>query len=213
VLLVAHDLAQSSSERTLQSLYLDPLFQRFLAHKGRIYDASGEFTLLIDIKSAEGPTYQALRALLVSYANRPNGQGFLTRTVRGVTEPGAVTTIVSGGVVAADVEAEWERYVGIDGRSTDLDSTRPASVMPLISERWGQLFTWDGRGAMPAAERAKLKAFVDAAHLKGRRVRFWATPERPAVWQELLGAGVDLINTDDLARLAAFLRARPLPVP
>jgi len=41
-------------------------------------------------------------------------------------------------------------------------------------------------------------------------IRFWATPdiagkERDAVWTELLEAGVDLINTDDLTGLRAFL--------
>jgi glycerophosphoryl diester phosphodiesterase len=39
-------------------------------------------------------------------------------------------------------------------------------------------------------------------------VRFWATPESPAVWGELVDAGVDLINTDDLAGLREFLRGR-----
>jgi hypothetical protein len=36
-------------------------------------------------------------------------------------------------------------------------------------------------------------------------VRFWATPEKVAVWEELRAAGVDLINTDQLADLRRFL--------
>jgi hypothetical protein len=36
-------------------------------------------------------------------------------------------------------------------------------------------------------------------------VRFWATPEKPEVWRELLKAEVDLINTDKLAELREFL--------
>ncbi|MEQ9407329.1 MAG: hypothetical protein RIK87_06360 [Fuerstiella sp.] len=44
------------------------------------------------------------------------------------------------------------------------------------------------------------------AHAADRRVRFWATPDKPAVWQALNKAGVDLINTDDLSGLAKFLR-------
>jgi hypothetical protein len=46
------------------------------------------------------------------------------------------------------------------------------------------------------------------AHAKGCRVRFWATPDNPAVWQELLDAGVDLLNADDLAGLEQFLRSQ-----
>ena len=46
------------------------------------------------------------------------------------------------------------------------------------------------------------------AHDRGRRVRFWATPEKPALWQELFDADVDLLNTDDLPGLANFLQTR-----
>ena len=45
-----------------------------------------------------------------------------------------------------------------------------------------------------------------------RKLRFWATPDRPgparaALWRELLAAGVDLLNTNDLGGLRAFLTA------
>jgi Glycerophosphoryl diester phosphodiesterase family len=50
---------------------------------------------------------------------------------------------------------------------------------------------------------------VETAHANGQRVRFWATPEqspqREAVWQELLAAQVDYINTDHLQALQDFL--------
>jgi len=58
------------------------------------------------------------------------------------------------------------------------------------------------------AERDKLRSLVAQAHERGRRLRFWATPEQESVWRELLAADVDLIGTDDLPRLAKFLQAR-----
>ncbi|WP_342618260.1 hypothetical protein [Beutenbergia cavernae] len=63
---------------------------------------------------------------------------------------------------------------------------------------------------MPAGERDALHAYVAQAHDAGYRVRFWNTPDaagpaRDAVWAELRDAGVDHINTDDLAGLEAFL--------
>jgi hypothetical protein len=66
---------------------------------------------------------------------------------------------------------------------------------------------------MPEAERGKLQAYVAEAHANGYRVRFWATPDMPgdareAVWTELADAGVDHVNTDDLAGLQQFLSAR-----
>ncbi len=47
-------------------------------------------------------------------------------------------------------------------------------------------------------------------------MRFWATPDlagpaRDALWAELLAAGVDYLNTDDLAGLEAFLDAAGRP--
>ena len=64
---------------------------------------------------------------------------------------------------------------------------------------------------MPDAERTKLRELVAKAHKQGRKVRFWATPESPAVWKELLAADVDFLNTDRLADLATFLRDNDPP--
>ena len=61
---------------------------------------------------------------------------------------------------------------------------------------------------MPSDEKLKLKKIVGQAHGKGRRVRFWATPESKAIWQELYDADVDLINTDRLEELQKFLASQ-----
>ena len=61
---------------------------------------------------------------------------------------------------------------------------------------------------MQKAERDRLHSIVEQAHDRGRVVRFWATPDSPALWRELRAAGVDLINTDKLAMLRDFLLKR-----
>jgi hypothetical protein len=38
-------------------------------------------------------------------------------------------------------------------------------------------------------------------------VRFWAAPDRLSAWQALYAANVDLINTDNLAGAAEYLRS------
>ena len=58
---------------------------------------------------------------------------------------------------------------------------------------------------MPEEERGKLRGIVEKVHAQGRRVRFWATPEDPTVWAELVAAEVDHIGTDELDRLRTFL--------
>lgn len=207
-LLVAHDLIDAKPGRTLESLYLEPLSQ-LIKGKGRsVYPGwNGTFQLLIDIKSEGEATYAAIEKALAKYPQ------LMTRYQNGKVHPGPVVAVISGNRPLATMKAADKRFSFYDGRSTDLNSGMPASLMPLVSENWTKLFTWQGIGPMPASERAKLVAYVEQAHAAGYRVRFWATndiagPARDALWGELLAAGVDHINTDDLAGLEAFLNSR-----
>ena len=58
---------------------------------------------------------------------------------------------------------------------------------------------------MSPAEKQKLQTLVKRAHDQRRKIRFWSTAESEAMWKELLGAGVDYINTDKLDELQRFL--------
>jgi hypothetical protein len=205
-LCVAHEPNAVRPERTLQSLYLEPLRQRVQANGGQVYRAGARFLLLIDLKSAAEPTCRRLHDVLTQYAD------ILTRFDTQGRREGAITVIVSGNRPLELMRAQPVRYAGYDGRLTDLDSDAPAALIPMLSDLWGRHFTWRGEGGMPAPERQKLGEIVQKAHAKGRVVRFWATPDAPspardAVWRELLAAGVDLINTDDLQGLQEFLLA------
>jgi glycerophosphoryl diester phosphodiesterase len=208
-LLVGHDPADLVPGRTLQKLYLDPLLARAAAHHGRIYpDRRASVQLLIDIKNTGAATYTELDRVLRGY------RLLLTRYAHGRVTEGAVTAVISGDRPRELMAAQPVRYAFYDGRLADLGTGAPASFMPLISDNWSTLFTWMGDGPMPAAERARLRDIVSTAHRDGQRVRFWATPDTPgpqraAVWRELVAAGVDHLNTDDLAGLEDFLRAGP----
>ena len=135
-----------------------------------------------------------------------NGSNTLHRTDGKHTEK-AVTVIISGDRPIFEIEKSEPRRAGIDGRLSDLDSEKSADLLPLISDNWTNHFRYRGVGVMPNAEREKLQSIVARAHDKGRRIRFWATPESPELWLELRAAGVDLIGTDDLEKLSAFLRS------
>ncbi|MYR43505.1 phosphatidylinositol-specific phospholipase C/glycerophosphodiester phosphodiesterase family protein [Streptomyces sp. SID5910] len=208
-LLVAHDPEDLDPARTLESLYLDPLAARVRAHHGRVYRGDRRpLQLLVDIKTEGAATYLELDRRLRRYRH------LFTTYAHGRVHPGAVTVVVSGDRAArAPMAAQKTRPAFYDGRLTDLGTSAPASFVPLISDNWTLNFTWQGVGAFPEAERSKLRDIVGAVHARGQRVRFWATPDLPgaardAVWGELLAAGVDHLNTDDLAGLEAFLDAR-----
>jgi len=205
-LLVAHDPVDLDPARTLESLYLDPLAARVRANHGSVYrDHRRPVQLLIDIKTEGSSTYLELDRHLRRY------QHLFTTYAHGRVHPGAVTAVISGDRAARPpMESQTARRAFYDGRLADLDSAAPASFIPLISDNWTLNFTWAGVGAFPDAERQKLRGIVRTAHQRGQRVRLWATPDlagpaRDAVWTELLAAGVDHINTDDLAGLEAFL--------
>ena len=207
-LLVAHDREDVDPSRTLESLYLQPLADRVRREGGRVHRGyDGVFQLLIDVKSEAGPTYAAVHEALAEHRR-------IMSTFRdGRVRQDAVTAVISGNRDLPAMQAQRVRYAGYDGRMGDLGSGLPASVLPLLSDNWTTYFSWQGIGPMPADQRAQLHDLVDRAHAAGYRVRFWATPDIPgaardAVWAELLDAGVDHLNTDDLAGLEAFLRAR-----
>lgn len=205
-LLMAHDLDQVQPGRTLESLYLRPLADRVGAEGGSVYRGWHQtLHLLIDVKSDATPTYRAIDAALA-----PHGDLLTTFTgdhVRG----GAVTATISGNRDLPAMTAQKVRHAAYDGRLTDLNSPAPVSLIPLISDNWTTTVTWNGVGAMPAAQRARLREIVATAHADGRRVRFWETPDDPgaarfSVCREELAAGVDMLNTDHLTDLATFLR-------
>lgn len=199
-LLVAHTSLELSKEKTLEGLYLRPLAEIVKKNGGRVYPKGPTVTLLVDIKNKGAEAYATLDKLLAKYGD------MLSQTREGKYEERAVTVIISGDRPVEKIKASEPRYCGIDGRLSDLDSTVAPDLMPLISDNWGNHFKYRGQGEMPAEEKKKLAEIVAKVHAKSRRLRFWATPESPALWKELKAAGVDLIGTDQLEKLAEFLR-------
>ena len=208
-LLVAHNRLGVRPDRTLGSLYLDPLRERADANGGRIYPGGPTLVLLVDLKTAGETTWPAVRDVLKAYAP------ILTSWTDGKKQERAVTVILTGDVPRAAVAADSAaaaavRYAACDGRLPDLDASPPPPVdlVPLVSSGWRKTFAWRGAGPMPEPDRRKLRELAAKAHAQGRTIRFWAAPDNAAAWAEQQSAGVDLINTDDLKGLRAFLTVR-----
>jgi hypothetical protein len=205
-LLIGHTEGDLDPTRTLESLYLDPLAALVKANHGSVYRGYRRpLQLLIDIKTEGSSTYLELDRHLQRY------QHLFTTYAHGRVHPGAVTNVISGDRAArTPMEAQTVRRAFYDGRLTDLGTSAPASFVPLISDNWQLNFTWLGDGAFPDTERQKLRGIIGQAHARGQKVRFWNTPDlagpaRDALWSELLAAGIDYFNTDDLAGLETFL--------
>ncbi len=198
---VGHHELELTPQRTLELLYLRPLRERVRGNGGSVYGDGKPIMLLVDIKRDGPAAYKTLGRLLNEYRDIVSGVEdgrFRTR---------AVDVVISGDRPKTLIADDARRRAGIDGRLSDLDSELPADLMPLISDRWSSHFRWRGEGDIPPQEREKLRSIVRRAHESGRRVRFWATPESESLWRELIAAGVDHINTDQLDRLQGFLSA------
>ena len=200
-LLVAHTRRELSPDRTLRGLYLEPLHQRLKKNNGRVHADEPGFTLLIDIKNNGEETWRQLNQMLSEY------EDMFSSVKDGEFHSGAVHVVVSGDRAWDVIAATSPRFAGVDGRISDFGGGHPVHLMPLVSDNWRRHFRWRGKGEFPEAERTKLKQLVQQAHDENRRIRFWASPDTPEMWQELNAAGTDLINTDDLPGLSQFLRS------
>jgi hypothetical protein len=205
-LLVAHDRDSVVAGRTLERLYLDPLRERARRHGGRVYADGTPLLLLVDVKSDSTATWPVLERVLARYDD-------LVTAFRGDTVvERAVLAVVSGNRAIGAMRAAPVRHAAVDGRLADLGrgpAGDPPSLIPLVSDTWERITKWKGNGPMPGDVPAALARAVSRAHAEGRRLRFWATPDRPVVWRLLVDAGVDLVGADDLDALRDFLLRQP----
>ncbi len=198
-LLVAHSRSGLNPERTLDRMYLEPLVQRVKDNHGSVYPRSAPFTLLIDIKENGNGIYSLLKEKLHHFA--PTWTHFSGTNVT----PGAITVVLSGDRPTELVKADTDRDCALDGPIEALEQNWPPTLAPLVSDSWGPTFSWRGNGSFPSDQQGRLTRLVQQAHAQGRRLRFWAVPDRPEVWGVLHRSGVDLVNTDRLPQLRDFL--------
>ena len=204
-LLVAHNQRDTKPERSLESLYLEPLRRHFSTQSN---DSTRQtFWLMIDVKSDSVSTYRKLHSVLKKYQDMIAEVSDLPpKQTEWKNLP--VRVVISGNRAKQEIIDEQPRLAGIDGRLADLESGLSQRAMPWISDNWRSHFTWRGENEFPAEEQERLRKYVRQAHQKGRLLRFWATPDSPNFWDALLDAGVDLINADDLPGLNKYLRQR-----
>ncbi|AKU16634.1 hypothetical protein [Luteipulveratus mongoliensis] len=192
---------------TLRRDYLDPLRAIVRRNGHAVYPGWHRgFRLLIDVKSDGPAAYPVLQQQLAAYPE------LITSWKQGHRRQRPVTAVLSGTLANIVKPTRETRWFGFDGRIANLPVGSTAEQIPLVSDNWVNHFSWFGVGPMPADQRAKLHSQVAGLHADGYEVRYWNTldsagPAREAVWRELLAAKVDVLNTDDLAGLQAFLLA------
>ena len=76
----------------------------------------------------------------------------------------------------------------------------------MISDYFGKYSKWKGNGPIPERDERKLRAIIDEAHKRGKKVRFWAFPDTPTAWKTAVSLGIDFINTDHPADVVEYFQ-------
>lgn len=190
-MLVAHNKKDIRSHRTLQSLYLLPLLSELKKDKSR------KVKLLIDIKE----NYKASLQVLIKQL-KPL-QKFLVSTQKFNNQ---LTILISGN---RPPPAEYKNYPDFIYFDDDLqmkhDSTewRRVGQVSLSLQNYTR---WKGDTVLNKHDSEVVQKVIDSVHNAGKTIRLWAAPDTRLSWKTQMHLGVDLIGTDELQELAAFIK-------
>jgi len=220
---VGHEPAALTNARTFDSLYIHPILDTIRrqnpntsftgAGVGRngVYDTSGGQTLylFVDVKTDGATTWP----YVVKALQPLRSANYLTKWDGKTIQPGPVTVIGTGNTPLNQVQGVAPRDFFFDGPLATLNSTNITSdVSPIASTDFLLQFGAVRNETFSAAQLATLEQQVAVAHSRGIQVRYWDQPGWPigtrnAIWRTLWGAGVDLLNVDDLEGAANFWQA------
>ena len=194
-LMVAHHRNEIVAGKDLEVLYLKPLSEKIQQFDGSVYENPKlQLTLMIDLKT-EGIT--TLNAIVEKLAKYPH-----------LTACDNLKIMISGSVPDPKKWTQYPDYIYFDGRPGIPYTPDQLQRIAMISTGFKGHAKWDGRGKISDQERKKISALVDDAHAKGKKFRFWATPDFAEAWKELMRLNMDVIVTDDVTALAEFLKAQ-----
>jgi hypothetical protein len=157
------------------------------------------FLLMIDLKTNGEQTYEALIKVLGKHEKLLCSQ-----------QACPVKIFLSGQRPLKTMITEAYKGIGIDGRPDDLGKQYSVELMPVISDTFKNWSAWNGKQPIEVQDLQRIKALAHRVHAEGKKLRLWAIPDNEVAWSALLDAGVDLINTDRLPELNAFLKSKGL---
>ncbi|KAH8826723.1 hypothetical protein DL96DRAFT_1211087 [Flagelloscypha sp. PMI_526] len=216
-LLVGHSNKGLSADRTLSSLYLEPI-KSLLDHcksinngtKRGIFDVAPTLplTLYIDFKSDGTSTFPVVNQTLSALRDA----GYLTtyNANQGSSPPqySQLTIIATGNAPLSMIQALNPRDIFYDAPLDDIgNNAYQPSLSPIANGAFKKLI---GASWLPGGKgKGKIANLIQQAHAKGIQTRFWGTPTIPVwarnrVWSILLEAGTDWLNVDDLPAAVAF---------
>lgn len=195
-LFVAHNAKDMRPERTLSSLYLNPLLSQIRKNQGTVYPNSRDtLQLLIDLKTPARETMPGLVKELAKYEDL-------------LVPKGLVKIVLSGNVPSPSEFSEYPPYIFFDGRPEVAYTPAQYARIGLISQAFGHYSPWNGKGVLTKGDKLSIEKVIKQVHGQGKKIRFWATPDDINAWKMFMNLGVDYINTDKVDALGQYLRNR-----
>lgn len=192
-LLVAHSANEIQKDKTLESLYLNPLNDLIEKNDGSAYpDKEKTLTLMIDLKTEAVATLNVLVFKLKKYP-----QLIACKTLM---------ITISGNMPAPALWKNFPDFIHFDGRLGITYTSDQQKRIRLVSSNFQSYSKWAGKDKLNDVDKKKLVALIESAHSMGKPVRFWAIPDFENGWRTMIELGVDIINTDDVAGVSAFLK-------
>lgn len=199
-LLVAYDRADVKPDRTLDAMYLKPLFELVREHEW-ILPGRRPLILMVEFKGDRDACHALLQKQLEPY------RSMLHRTEDGKRVRGPVRVVVSGKRPKNEIAASRTRLVDLDTQPGEFPK-ETAELCAIQSVSWKELFPNAVALQLGDEDHARLKSLADRARQQGRLLRIYDMPDTEQAWALALGAGVGLVNTNRLAEFAAFYRGR-----
>ena len=181
VLVVAHDSTEIDPSKTLESMYLKPLLKK----REELYGV----TLMIDLK------VQVMDVLVKELEKFPAL----------ISHPN-FTVAISGNYPPPSEWKKYPAYIWFDGRPNINYTEDQKERLKMISTSFSSVSKWNGNGGIPEPDLTKIREVIDHAHKLNQPVRFWGAPDFENAWDKLEAIGVDVINSDNIEKLAAHLR-------
>jgi len=203
-------------------MYIDPLVEILIAanpnntftetqtKQNGVFDTDSSATLylFVDLKTEGNITFQYINRALDPLRER----GWLTsyREDEGITW-GPVTVIGTGNTPFDFVSSQTERDYFFDGPLKTLNQTYPAELNPIASASLKSLVGERiGPNGLNDNQYDLLKTYINDAHGKGILTRvwdvdWWPVQKRDALWRQLINAGSDFLNADDLKLASTFV--------
>jgi len=196
-LFVAHNKSDIKAERSLDSLYIQPIVRLFRKNGGKVWsDYPSTFQLMIDLKTAVEPTLSLLVEKLKKYpdvfdSNQNNN---------------AIRVVITGNRPDPSGFSKYPLFIWFDGNVTLKYDEQQLKRVALYSENLAGFTSWKGKEAILEKEEIRLKQVIDSVHGLNKKIRFWNAPDDAYAWKTLMNLKVDYLNTDHIQELSTYLQ-------